>query len=98
MERLGYKKYMIQGGDWGAIIVSHMATLFPDNILLLHTNMPAVMTPKSTLKLLIGSFYPPLVVSKEHESKVYPLGKKFAYLLEESGYMHIQATKPDTVG
>lgn len=30
MHRLGFKQYYIQGGDWGALIVSIMATLFPD--------------------------------------------------------------------
>ena len=29
MERIGFKKCYAQGGDWGAIIVSHMGTLFP---------------------------------------------------------------------
>jgi hypothetical protein len=29
---------------------------------------------------------------------VYPLGQHFADILEESGYMHLQATKPDTLG
>lgn len=29
MERIGFKKFYAHGGDWGAIIVSHMGTLFP---------------------------------------------------------------------
>ena len=30
--------------------------------------------------------------------KVIPLGEKFLFIMGESGYFHIQATKPDTVG
>lgn len=29
---------------------------------------------------------------------VYPLLSKYAFVLQETGYMHLQATKPDTVG
>lgn len=29
MERIGFKKFYVQGGDWGAVIASHMGTLFP---------------------------------------------------------------------
>jgi juvenile hormone epoxide hydrolase len=29
MKRLGYDRYYIQGGDWGSLIGSDMATLFP---------------------------------------------------------------------
>ncbi|KAJ8985149.1 hypothetical protein NQ317_012801 [Molorchus minor] len=97
MKRLGYERYYIQGGDWGGIIVQTMATLYPDKILGVHSNMCFINTPLSNLKVFLGSFYPPLVVPKEHEDKVYPMSQKFMFLLLESGYMHLQATKPDTV-
>ena len=42
MERIGHEEYYVQGGDYGAAIGSVMATLFPDNILGFHTNMPMV--------------------------------------------------------
>jgi len=29
MERIGFKKFYVQGGDWGALIASNMGTLFP---------------------------------------------------------------------
>lgn len=98
MDRLGYNKYIIQGGDWGAVITSHMAALYPDKIYGYHTNMPFVQSFIGTMKVILGSFYPPMVIEKEHQSKLYPFLNKLAYLLEESGYMHLQATKPDTIG
>lgn len=30
MQRLGFKNYYLQGGDWGAVITTHMAALFPE--------------------------------------------------------------------
>lgn len=47
---------------------------------------------------LVGAFIPWLVVENEHYSKMYPLGHHMSRLLEESGYMHIQSSKPDTIG
>lgn len=98
MKRIGYDKFYIQGGDWGAIIVQYMATLFPEHVLGAHSNMCGSNTPLANLKLFLYSLYPSLIVDKEHEHLMYPISKKFSFLLLESGYMHIQATKPDTVG
>lgn len=98
MERIGFKKFYAQGGDWGAIILSHMGTLFPKSLLGVHSNMCFVNSVCSNVKRLIGSFWPTLIVDEAHVDKVYPLGKHFADILEEMGYMHLQATKPDTLG
>ena len=42
MKRLGYTKYVAQGGDWGAIITEQMALLAPPGLLGIHTNMPGI--------------------------------------------------------
>jgi pimeloyl-ACP methyl ester carboxylesterase len=42
MTRLGYTKYVAQGGDWGAIIVDLMGVQAPKGLLGIHTNMPNV--------------------------------------------------------
>ncbi|XP_059061365.1 juvenile hormone epoxide hydrolase-like [Achroia grisella] len=98
MNRLGFKKYYIQGGDWGAIIAASIATLFPEDVLGHHTNMPSASGPCAFLKLLIGAVFPSLVVDPNLADRMYPLTNTISYILEESGYFHIQATKPDTVG
>ncbi|XP_025832017.1 juvenile hormone epoxide hydrolase 2-like [Agrilus planipennis] len=99
MYRLGYKKYYIQGGDWGAQIISIMGTLYPDSILGVHSNLCRIVyTALPRIQLLIGSIFPSLIVEEEHEKLVYPLSETIMFLISESGYMHIQATKPDTVG
>ncbi|KAF5269509.1 hypothetical protein FQA39_LY08698 [Lamprigera yunnana] len=98
MKRIGFEKFYVQGGDWGAIIATDMATFFPKNILGLHSNMCMATSLKSYLKLFLGSIYPPLVVEKKYEHKMYPLSKHFRMIMEESGYFHLQATKPDSLG
>ncbi|XP_053620263.1 juvenile hormone epoxide hydrolase-like isoform X2 [Plodia interpunctella] len=98
MHRLGFKKFYIQGGDWGALIASCLATLFPDEILGHHSNAAIVQTSGNMLKHILGSFMPSLVVESNLMDRMYPLSKYFSFLLEEMGYMHLQATKPDTVG
>jgi pimeloyl-ACP methyl ester carboxylesterase len=42
MRRLGYTKYVAQGGDWGAVITEQMALLAPPGLLGIHTNMPGI--------------------------------------------------------
>jgi pimeloyl-ACP methyl ester carboxylesterase len=42
MKRLGYTKFVAQGGDWGAIIVDVMATQGHPELLGIHTNMPGI--------------------------------------------------------
>lgn len=98
MLKLGFEKFYIQGGDWGSCIGGHMAILFPKNVLGFHSNMCYNLSPKSFIKTLIGSLYPPFVVNKENEKSMYPLKKLYIDTLIETGYAHLHATYPDTLG
>jgi juvenile hormone epoxide hydrolase len=60
--------------------------------------MCTVMTPTQTIKTFVASLYPSFFVDEAHVSYYFPLTAKFKDLLLESGYMHIQGTKPDTIG
>ena len=41
MQRLGYTRYVAQGGDWGDAVTEQMALQRPAGLLGIHTNMPA---------------------------------------------------------
>ncbi|CAL4131538.1 unnamed protein product [Meganyctiphanes norvegica] len=99
MNRLGFNQFYLQGGDWGSLIATDMATMYPDNILGVHLNMFQANTPGVNAKWFLGNFLPSgLFMDPKDEPKMYPMGKKLSFLAAESGYMHIQATKPDTIG
>ena len=45
MKRLGYTRFVAQGGDWGALIVDQMAAQAPPELLGIHTNLPFTVPP-----------------------------------------------------
>lgn len=98
MHRLGHEKFYVQGGDMGGIILNYMSVMYPDNILGFHNNMCVVFSTMSLIKLGVSSYFPSLMVRNEDMDRVYPLSKMMAFLLQEMGYLHIQATKPDSIG
>lgn len=98
MISLGYNRFLVQGGDWGSLIGSSLSTLFPENVIGYHSNMCATLSFGGTLKAFVASFYPSLFIPEGFADFHFPMGEKFSYLLEESGYFHLQTTKPDTIG
>jgi pimeloyl-ACP methyl ester carboxylesterase len=51
MDRLGYKHYVAQGGDWGAGIVNAMALQAPKELLGIHSNLPATLPAEAGMAL-----------------------------------------------
>lgn len=98
MGKLGFRQFYGQGGDFGAIILQHLFTLYPEVGLGFHSNFCMVNTPLALLKLMLGIYYPEGIVRPDHIDRMYPLSRQLSDLVLESGYFHIQATKPDTIG
>jgi pimeloyl-ACP methyl ester carboxylesterase len=46
MNRLGYTRFVAQGGDWGAVVTDLMAVQAPPGLLGMHTNMPGAIPPE----------------------------------------------------
>ncbi|XP_055917182.1 juvenile hormone epoxide hydrolase 2-like [Eupeodes corollae] len=98
MLRVGYTKFFIHGNDWGSDIGSHIATLFPENVLGYHSTSCTLNTPLSHIKLFIASLAPSFFVPQDYTHFFFPLSKSVRSFLEETGHSHLQATKPDTIG
>ncbi|XP_023939567.2 juvenile hormone epoxide hydrolase [Bicyclus anynana] len=99
MKRIGYDKYYIHGGDFGHVMGSMLVTFYPQNVLGFHTTTPLLLFhPLENIFTLLGTLWPSLIVEPQLQSRMYPLSEHLLRLAEESGYLHLQATKPDTVG
>ncbi|XP_061601019.1 epoxide hydrolase 1 [Cololabis saira] len=101
MERLGFSQFYLQGGDWGSLITTNMAQMKPECVRGLHLNMWNMKRGfKVYLSIMFGRYLPFLVgFSREDVRRLYPFFEKNVWeLLRETGYFHIQGTKPDTAG
>src|ERR1700761_5877498 len=58
MKRLGYTRYVAQGGDWGNAVTEQMALLAPPELLGIHTNMPATVPDDIATALQPGGSKP----------------------------------------
>jgi pimeloyl-ACP methyl ester carboxylesterase len=65
MKRLGYSRYLAQGGDWGAGVVEAMARQAPPGLLAIHTNLPAVFPPEAAEAITSGGPAPAGLNQKE---------------------------------
>ena len=74
MRRLGYTRFVAQGGDWGAIITDVMAVQAPPELLGMHTNMAGVVPADVSTALarnVLGAGGPPPSGLSAEESRTY---------------------------
>jgi pimeloyl-ACP methyl ester carboxylesterase len=65
MERLGYDRYVAQGGDWGNAVTEQMALQRPMGLLGIHTNMPATIPDDIAKALALGDPAPRALSDEE---------------------------------
>ena len=85
MARLGYTRWVAQGGDWGAIVTTVMGAQAPEGLAGIHTNMP------------ISRILPEDRDDKD-PAVVAALEAGANYNNFDSGYSKIQSTRPQTIG
>jgi pimeloyl-ACP methyl ester carboxylesterase len=84
MKRLGYTRYVAQGGDWGAIVVDVMATQGHPELLGIHSNMPGAIPPDIDKAAAAGAPAPSGLSADERSAYeqlrfVYTKGIGYAY-------------------
>ena len=77
MNRLGYTRYVAQGGDWGAFITEQMGVLAPPELLGIHINLASAV-PAEILKALGSGDGPPPGLSADEKSAFERLAFFFA--------------------
>ena len=85
MNRLGYDRYVAQGGDWGGQIVDLMGALAPPGLIGIHTNFPGAVRDDVTAAVVSGG--PPPSGLDDEETRLYEKLRDFwatdvAYALE----------------
>jgi len=93
MKRLGYTKFVAQGGDWGALIVDMMGVQAPPELLGIHTNMAGAVPPEIDKAAFTGAPQPPgLSADERHafDQLAFFYKSGLSYLLE-------MANRPQTL-
>jgi pimeloyl-ACP methyl ester carboxylesterase len=95
MKRLGYTRYVAQGGDWGAGIVNAMARQAPTGLLGIHSNFPATVPGDVGMSLASGTTAPAAL--SEQERTVF--NALATYSKKGNGaYLAMMTARPQAIG
>jgi pimeloyl-ACP methyl ester carboxylesterase len=84
MQRLGYTKWVAQGGDWGAGVTTWLAKQHAAGLAAVHLNLAIL--------------FPPPIEGPPDAQEQAALDQLIAYGGTKSGYAKIQGTRPQTIG
>ena len=85
MARLGYARYVAQGGDWGAMVTTRIGIQDSEHCAAIHLNMPIVPPDPETMNDLTEGEQSALAGMQHYQDK-------------DSGYSKQQSTRPQTLG
>ena len=94
MERLGYGRYVAQGGDWGSVVADKMAAQRLPGLIGIHVNMPATVPPDVAKALADGEPAPPGLTESERAA----FDQLANFYSKGSGYSAMMVTRPQTLG
>jgi pimeloyl-ACP methyl ester carboxylesterase len=93
MTRLGYDRYVAQGGDWGAFVVDQMGLQAPGGLLAIHTNYPGAV-PADVYEVLVAGGPAPSGLSAEERRAYEQLD---ITLKQKVAYAKYMAARPQTL-
>ena len=93
MKRLGYTRFVAQGGDWGDAVTEQMAVQAPPELIGIHTNMPGAVPPEIE-KALQSSGAPPSGLSPDER---YAYGQLDFFYKHGLSYAQEMTNRPQTL-
>jgi pimeloyl-ACP methyl ester carboxylesterase len=94
MKRLGYERYVAQGGDWGAPVSSSMARQAKSGLLGIHINLPATVPPEIAMALASGGAAPEGLSEKERRA----FDALDRFFKKHRAYAAMMGTRPQAIG
>jgi pimeloyl-ACP methyl ester carboxylesterase len=98
MERLGYTRYVAQGGDWGALITEVFGAQAPDGLIGIHTNMAGALPPEIAKPLasnVLGAGDPAPTDLSDDEQRIYD--RLTFFFTKGIGYALEMGNRPQTL-
>ena len=92
MRRLGYDRFVAQGGDWGALVTDFMGVQAPPELLGVHTNMPGTVPPDIDKAVQTGE--PAPAGLSDEEKRAYD---QMSFFFKHVAYALIMQSRPQTL-